>query len=522
MSSRGTVIVFVRHPRPGTAKTRLIAALGTHGAALAQHRMTLRTLAAVRASGLTAQLHVSGDPAAAAALYPGPWAVRPQVDGELGHRLATAAAGVAGPVAVIGTDCPGLTADHLTAAFHRLQTADVSIGPATDGGYYLLAMRRSDPELFRGIAWSTDRVAAQTRAAAVAAGLTVAELPPLGDVDAPDDLPLLPPAYAPARLAMTGATGAIGTRFLRRLLADLPDLRVTVVARSASPRFRALLDRFPGRVTVIEQDLRSLRLQPSHRRLLAESDGLWHLAARTALDDADDAATWATNDGGTAAVIDLLAGADAPGPLFHLSTAFVCGTRTGRVTESDLPDGGFRNAYEASKAAAERRVRSAMAAGLGGAILRPAVVVGDRADDGSPKAVDAVAAAVRAAERAGELLVIRAPVEAALNVVHADWLLAAMSAVAAGPHAGRTFHLTARRPLRVADVATVVDPTTPARELPPVSRRLDRAIGLLRPYLSAGVDFDRTNLDAAVPDLIGLCECDPAVVLQHRRRQAAS
>ncbi len=522
MSGRGTVIVLVRHPRPGTAKTRLIPALGTHGAAIAQHRMTLRTLAAVRGSGLAAQLHVSGDVAAAAALYPGPWVVRPQADGDLGHRLATAVAGVTGPVAVIGTDCPGLVADHVTAAFHLLRSAGVSIGPAVDGGYYLLAMRRFRPELFRGIDWSTDRVAAQTRAAAAAAGLTVAELPPLADVDTPGELPLLPPVYSPSRLAVTGATGSIGTRFLAGLLRDLPDLRVTVVARFAPSQFRALVDRHAGRVTVLEQDLRSLRLTPSQRKLLAESDGLWHLAARTALDDADDAATWATNDGGTAAVLDLLAASDASGPLLHLSTAFVCGTRIGRVAESDLPETGFRNAYEASKAAAERRVRSAMAAGLRGAVLRPAVVVGDDADDGSPKAVDAVAAAVLAADRAGEPLLVRGPADAALNVVHADWLLAALSAVAAAPPDGRTFHLTARRPLRLADIATVVDPATPARELPPVSRRLDRALAPLRPYLSAGVDFDRANLDAVAPDLVGLSECDPAVVLQHRQRQAAS
>ena len=522
MSGRGTVIVFVRHPRPGTAKTRLIPALGTHGAAIVQHSMTRRTLSAVRASGIAAQLHVSGDASAAAALYPGPWVVRPQADGDLGDRLATAAGGVVGPVAVIGTDCPRLTADHLTAAFGRLATADVSIGPAIDGGYYLLAMRRFHPELFRGIDWSTDRVAAQTRAAAAALGLTVAQLPPMADVDTPDDLPLLPTVYSPTRLAMTGATGAIGTRFLAGLLRDLPDLRVTVLARSAPPRFSALLDRHAGRITAIEQDLRSLRLHPSQRKVLAESDGLWHLAARTALDGADDAATWATNDGGTAAVLDLLAASDAPGPIFHLSTAFVCGTRTGHVAELNLPDTGFRNAYEASKASAERQVRAAMAAGLRGAILRPAVVVGDDADDGPPKAIDAVAAAVIAAERAGEPLVVRAPADAALNVVHADWLLAAMSAVAAGPHDGRTFHLTAARPVRLADVAEVVDPATPARELPPVSRRLDRAIGPLRPYLRADVEFDRTNLDAAAPDLVGLPECDPAVVLQHRRRRIPS
>ena len=331
---------------------------------------------------------------------------------------------------------------------------------------------------------------------------------------------------APRRLAVTGGTGAIGVRLLDNWLHGWPDLQVTALVRTARPAaFARLLDRYPKRVTLVEGDLcRLADLSPADRRRLGETDGLWHLAASTAMHgrSADDAATWRVNDGGTRAVLDLLASVDAPGPLVHLSTAYVCGTRTGRVAEADLPTGGFRNAYEASKAAAERRVRAAMAAGLGGCVLRPSVVVEDQASDGAPKMIDVVAAAVLAADRAGERLVLRLPPTAALNVVHADWVLAAMTAVAAAGGSGRTYHLTARQPLRLADLPLVLDEAAATRDLPPVSRRLDRAIGPFRPYLCGDVQFDRANFEAVAAEVAGEAECDTVAILQRRRQQARS
>ena len=326
--------------------------------------------------------------------------------------------------------------------------------------------------------------------------------------------------YAPRRITVTGATGSIGSALVARLLRTVPGLHVTALARSAAaPRLVPLLAAFPGQLSVVEQDLCDLRLTPSQRRQLAETDGLWHLAASTAL-RGDDAAAWRVNDGGTAAVLDLLASVDAPGPLLHVSTAYVCGTRTGRVTEADLSTGDFRNAYEASKAAAEHRVRTAFAAGLRGCVLRPSVVVEDDVADGSPKMIDVVAAAVSAANRAGEPLVLRLPPTAALNVVHSDWVLDAMVALAAGPMAGATVHLTARRPLRLAELPVVLDPAASPRSLSPLARRLERAIAPFRPYLSGGVDFDRTNFEAAAPHLADVRECDPIAVLRHRRDAA--
>ena len=332
--------------------------------------------------------------------------------------------------------------------------ADAALGPATDGGYYLLAMRRPKLQLFDNIDWSTARVAEQTRAAAGRTGVSIVDLPPLGDVDTPADLPLLPPIYAPRRIAITGGTGALGGRYLARLLDELPQLHVTALLRPLPPGTAArrpagwtqLLARHGARVTVIEQDLTDLSLSPAQRERLLEVDALWHFAASTVMHGrVDRAAVWRANDGAVAALLGLLQSTTRPPRLYHVSTAYVCGTSTGRVYEAALPATGFRNEYEASKASAERRVRTAFAGGapaagqLRGCILRPSVVLDDTPGDRT-KMIELVAAAVLASERANDPLVLRLPDAAALNVVHADWVLAAMQAVAAACEGGETSH----------------------------------------------------------------------------------
>lgn len=117
-----------------------------------------------------------------------------QGEGDLGDRMAqsVAAAFAAGArcVVVIGTDCPEVGAELLHQAFVALEQHDLVLGPATDGGYYLIGLRQPFPELFRQVAWGTEVVLSQTVAIAQALALTVAYLPPLTDVDRPDDLPI--------------------------------------------------------------------------------------------------------------------------------------------------------------------------------------------------------------------------------------------------------------------------------------------------------------------------------------------
>ena len=92
-------------------------------------------------------------------------ALKRQPDGDLGARMLAAIAGGGGPTLVIGTDCPALTAAHLRDAAAALREADVVLIPAEDGGYVLIGTRAPQPALFAAMAWSTDTVLAETRAA---------------------------------------------------------------------------------------------------------------------------------------------------------------------------------------------------------------------------------------------------------------------------------------------------------------------------------------------------------------------
>ncbi len=120
------------------------------------------------------------------------WQLRPQCGATLGERLmqATAAAFADGAqrVIVIGSDAPWLSAADILDAFAALDRADVVMGPAEDGGYYLIGLSRHTPALFEGIAWSTSAVYAQTTAIARALDLRLHELPRGYDIDRPEDL----------------------------------------------------------------------------------------------------------------------------------------------------------------------------------------------------------------------------------------------------------------------------------------------------------------------------------------------
>jgi hypothetical protein len=117
---------------------------------------------------------------------------RLQGDGDLGARLrqAVGQAFVDGAerAVVIGSDCPGLGARQVRQAAALLEQADLVVGPATDGGYYLLGLRRPVPDIFSGMAWGSDAVCAQTLAAAARLGLEHRLLEPLSDVDRGEDL----------------------------------------------------------------------------------------------------------------------------------------------------------------------------------------------------------------------------------------------------------------------------------------------------------------------------------------------
>jgi len=181
---RAVVVVFTRAPVVGHVKTRLARVVGD-GAALECHRALLeRTLFAVEASGLAAEIHVAGDPAA---LPPHRLPVRSQRGGDLGERMQQAIAAICArgrPAILIGTDCPLLDAGYLSAADSALgDGADVVIGPVEDGGYVLIGLARPQPRLFAHMPWSTSTVRDETLRRAAELGLHVVLLKELWDVD---------------------------------------------------------------------------------------------------------------------------------------------------------------------------------------------------------------------------------------------------------------------------------------------------------------------------------------------------
>ncbi|MBE0711085.1 MAG: TIGR04282 family arsenosugar biosynthesis glycosyltransferase, partial [Candidatus Aminicenantes bacterium] len=193
------LIVFVRYPVAGKVKTRLIPALGEDGAAalsreMAEHTMNWASrLAGKGGKGLEIRFEGGLVRDMEAWLGKG-FRYVPQGDGDVGARMDRAfreafSEGI-GKAVLIGTDLPELTVFHIREAWKALDAFDVVLGPAADGGYGPIGLRRAVPDLFRGISWSTDRVLKQTLAKAAAACLKVKILPALCDVDRPDDIPV--------------------------------------------------------------------------------------------------------------------------------------------------------------------------------------------------------------------------------------------------------------------------------------------------------------------------------------------
>ena len=192
------LLIFAREPVLGRVKTRLAAGIGAEAALAVYRELLALTAAAVAESQIPATVWLAEAPAGGGDLaqprpeWPGlPWRVQPAAD-SLGARMAQsfseAFAAGAGRVVIIGTDCPGLSAELLRQAFDQLLRAEVVVGPADDGGYYLLGMNKLEPELFANKDWSTATVLPDTLADAARLGLRVAQLPTLHDVDSAQDL----------------------------------------------------------------------------------------------------------------------------------------------------------------------------------------------------------------------------------------------------------------------------------------------------------------------------------------------
>ncbi|MEB3225284.1 MAG: TIGR04282 family arsenosugar biosynthesis glycosyltransferase [Synechococcus sp.] len=188
------LIIFTRYPIPGQTKTRLIPALGAEGAAHLQRQLTEHTLQTVKAlTDIDISIYFAGGSLPQMQDWLGDeWTLQAQQGKNLGDRLIHAfqTSNQQGydKTVVIGIDCPGITSVILETAFLNLDAAEVVLGPALDGGYYLIGLRRNMPELFTDMPWGTEQVFQETQTRSQRLHLSLALLPSLQDIDYPEDL----------------------------------------------------------------------------------------------------------------------------------------------------------------------------------------------------------------------------------------------------------------------------------------------------------------------------------------------
>jgi uncharacterized protein len=208
-------IVFAKLPKAGFAKTRLIPALGAEQAAELAHRMLLRTLNTVIEANL-GSLELCVDPKPDHSLWlpilqdlkiPDTPNLTDQGEGDLGAKMARSIArslggelgsaidlnySAANAVILLGTDCPGISAPLLQTIATELENHDACLVPTYDGGYSLIALKRTHASLFSDIAWSTSVVFETTLQRLEQLKWRVKSMPQLHDIDEPSDLKWLP------------------------------------------------------------------------------------------------------------------------------------------------------------------------------------------------------------------------------------------------------------------------------------------------------------------------------------------
>jgi hypothetical protein len=196
------LIVFTRFPEAGKTKTRLIPALGAKGAARLQRQMTEHIMANAaklfNRPGLTIEAyHEGGNSDLMQAWLGSQFTYRQQETGNIGRRMLKAFENAfqdeIETAVIIGSDIPQISASIIQQAFEGLQKNDLVLGPARDGGYYLIGMKNTIPaetrnRLFDDINWGTGKVLSQTLQTARGSGLRLILLEPLNDVDSPVDL----------------------------------------------------------------------------------------------------------------------------------------------------------------------------------------------------------------------------------------------------------------------------------------------------------------------------------------------
>jgi rSAM/selenodomain-associated transferase 1 len=186
-----TLIIMVKEPRPGRVKTRLGRSIGMTAAAWWCRHQTRKLIRRIEDPRWQVVLAVSPDVEGLQSRVWPPHLVRwPQRGGNLGDRMARMMGQVPfGPACVIGADIPGISVRHIAHALKVLGDHDAVFGPAPDGGFWLIGLkrpRRQPSVLFQDVRWSTEYALADTKA--TMPGYTIAEVATLNDVDEVTDL----------------------------------------------------------------------------------------------------------------------------------------------------------------------------------------------------------------------------------------------------------------------------------------------------------------------------------------------
>ncbi len=179
-----TLIIFARAPQMGRVKTRLARGIGAVGALKTYRALLTRTI--TRVSDARWQTRIAATPD----IHPFGAEVLVQGRGDLGARMSRVfRMAMKGAIVIIGTDCPDISRAHVARAFAALGRADAVIGPAEDGGYWLIGLRRTQatPPLFRSVRWSSPHTLADTLGT-LPGNWRVEMLDTLGDVDEAEDL----------------------------------------------------------------------------------------------------------------------------------------------------------------------------------------------------------------------------------------------------------------------------------------------------------------------------------------------
>jgi rSAM/selenodomain-associated transferase 1 len=186
------LIIFAKAPILGVVKSRIATFAGAHRA-LEIYQLLLRQLFNALTSLTNVEVRVTPDSSAGdfSAQYNSHWIFKPQGDGDLGGRLTVAFAEAFAEkmerVLIIGSDCPDVCQSDVTLGWSALEFSDLVLGPALDGGYWLIGLRKPCPNLFRQIDWSSEKVLRQTLERAAGSHLSVHLLRQLSDIDTFED-----------------------------------------------------------------------------------------------------------------------------------------------------------------------------------------------------------------------------------------------------------------------------------------------------------------------------------------------